>query len=253
MPGASPLQFAGSGAGVLLLHDFAGTPRSVAPWAEALAEAGCTVDVPRLPGHGTTLGECNLSRWDDWLTESARALHSLRSGDHVFVGGLGMGAALALRLTQLWPDVVSGVMLAHPVLATHDWRARTLLPVLRHLVTGYPRSAGTGAVGVAGHDVVHAQVPLQALWSQVHDGWPAVQADLPAVRQPVIVFTPASPRTGAGAASLRLLEDRLGSTDLSIVRLHHTQELASLEHDTDAIVDRSTAFVRRVVHDGVAA
>ena len=40
--------------GVLLSHGFTGSPVSMRPWGEHLAAAGYAVEVPRLPGHGTT-------------------------------------------------------------------------------------------------------------------------------------------------------------------------------------------------------
>jgi len=39
--------------GVLLLDGFTGSPASVLPWAEFLAQAGYSINDPRLPGHGT--------------------------------------------------------------------------------------------------------------------------------------------------------------------------------------------------------
>jgi len=52
-PGAHPWSSDGDDSvGVLLLHGFTGSPASMRPWGEALADRGWTVRVPRLPGHG---------------------------------------------------------------------------------------------------------------------------------------------------------------------------------------------------------
>jgi alpha-beta hydrolase superfamily lysophospholipase len=54
LPGAEAWSSPGGGPhGVLVLHGFTGNPVSVRPLAEALAEAGFAVEMPRLPGHGT--------------------------------------------------------------------------------------------------------------------------------------------------------------------------------------------------------
>src|SRR5215468_4314643 len=54
MPGAEPFFHSGGSTGVLLCHGFTGSPASLRPWADHLADAGLTVSLPRLPGHGTT-------------------------------------------------------------------------------------------------------------------------------------------------------------------------------------------------------
>ena len=40
---------------MLVLHGFTGNPQSLRPLAEAVADAGFTVDLPLLPGHGTAV------------------------------------------------------------------------------------------------------------------------------------------------------------------------------------------------------
>jgi carboxylesterase len=60
---AQPELTGGRRIGVLLSHDFTGQPASITPWGQALAEKGYAVEVPRLPGHGTTWQELNTHRW----------------------------------------------------------------------------------------------------------------------------------------------------------------------------------------------
>src|SRR5258708_2716097 len=100
--GAQPYSHAGGSTGVLLCHGFTGSPHSLRPWAEYLAEAGLSVSVPRLPGHGTTWQEMSRTRWEDWYAEVDRGYEDLRgrSGE-IFVMGLSMGACLALRMAGL--------------------------------------------------------------------------------------------------------------------------------------------------------
>ena len=91
--------------GVLLLHGFTGSPASMRPWGELLAQRSWTVRVPRLPGHGTRWQDMNITRWEDWYSEADRNLRELTSRcDRVFVGGLSMGGSLTLRLAQEHPQ-----------------------------------------------------------------------------------------------------------------------------------------------------
>src|SRR6202034_3012129 len=54
MPGAEPYSSRGDRRGALVVHGLTGCPQSMRPLAPAFAAAGFTVELPRLPGHGTT-------------------------------------------------------------------------------------------------------------------------------------------------------------------------------------------------------
>src|SRR3546814_4504262 len=54
LPGCEAWSSPGGGPhGALVLHGFTGTPVSMRPLADGLADAGFAVEMPRLPGHGT--------------------------------------------------------------------------------------------------------------------------------------------------------------------------------------------------------
>ena len=98
----------------LLLHGFTGSPWDVRPLGEALAARGMFVTAPRLPGHGTTpeaMLEADHLHWEAAALESLDALRGFR---RVFVAGLSMGALLGLRLAELRPEVVKGLVLIAP-------------------------------------------------------------------------------------------------------------------------------------------
>ncbi len=189
MPGAEPIRHDGGDVAVLLCHGFTSTPGSMAEWAAALADDGRTVSVPRLPGHGTTWQEMNRTRWQDWYAAVENELLDL-SATHgpVFVGGLSMGGALALRLAVHHPDAVAGLMLVNPCIHLTDRTLplRTLqlagLPLLRHLVPALPGIASDiRKQGVA--EVAYAHNPLHALHSATRL-FADVKRDLPQVTAP---------------------------------------------------------------------
>ena len=68
----------GGPTGVLLLHGFTGSPKSMTPWGQRMAAEGHTVRVPRLPGHGTKWQDMNLTRWEDWYAEADRSFIELQ-------------------------------------------------------------------------------------------------------------------------------------------------------------------------------
>ena len=74
MEGAEPFHFEGNGTGILVSHGFTGTPQSVRPLGEALAEEGFTVMGPRLAGHGTDMEDHAQSTALDWISSIEQGL-----------------------------------------------------------------------------------------------------------------------------------------------------------------------------------
>ena len=66
MPGAEAYSAQGDRRGALIIHGFTGCPQSMRPLAEAFAAAGFSVELPRLPGHGTTPEDMAKYQWRDW-------------------------------------------------------------------------------------------------------------------------------------------------------------------------------------------
>ena len=60
---------------MLVSHGYTGSPQSMCPLAEGLAEEGFTVALPRLKGHGTTPTDMATTTANDWVAdvESAAA------------------------------------------------------------------------------------------------------------------------------------------------------------------------------------
>ena len=57
LPGAEPFSAPGGPHGALVVHGFTGTPQSMRGLAQAFARAGYAVELPLLPGHGTTVDD----------------------------------------------------------------------------------------------------------------------------------------------------------------------------------------------------
>ncbi|MEV7180718.1 alpha/beta fold hydrolase [Kitasatospora sp. NPDC093679] len=243
LPGAEPFHHKGGPVGVLLVHGFTGSPRSMRPWADHLAAAGLTVALPLLPGHGTRWQDMQQTRWEDWYAEVDRELRALLDGcEQVFVCALSMGGALALRLAARHGEAVSGVVLVNPSVRS-DNPATVLLPALRHLVPSLPGIADDIALeGVSeyGYD----RTPLHAAWS-LSRLWRTVQAELPAVRQPVLLLR--SPQDHVvSPANSELVLARISSTDVTEKLCERSYHVATLDHDAAMIFEESLEFVRRL-------
>lgn len=228
---------------MLVLHGFTGSPASVRPWALDLAERGYAVEVPLLPGHGTTWRQMNATTWPDWYAEADRAYAALAARtDRVVVAGLSMGATLALLLAARHGTAVAGVVSLNVSLDNRDPR-RHALPVLKRLVGSFPgivddiRRPGVSELG-------YDRLPLRAAHSLL-GLYRALRPELAAVTQPLLVLRSVVDHV-ADPGSHGLLLASVSSRDVTEVLLHESFHVATLDHDADRICEETAAFVARV-------
>ncbi len=245
MPGAEPLALDGGPIGALVLHGFTGTPQGVRDWGLALAGAGLTVTVPRLPGHGTRWQDMARTRWTDWYAEAERAFDELRRCcAEVFVCGLSMGGTLALRLAEQRASEIAGAIVINASLATERKDAR-VLPLLRHIIPALPGVAGDIAKpGVT--ELAYSKMPLQAAYS-LSQLWAKTRADLGSITCPILAFRSENdhivePISGA------LLREGASATTVTERLLSESYHVATLDFDAPVIFAESVDFVR--AHSG---
>ncbi|MEU0137460.1 alpha/beta fold hydrolase [Streptomyces sp. NPDC006296] len=246
LPGAEPFRHEGGEVGVLLCHGFTGTPQSLRPWADGLAERGLTVSLPLLPGHGTRWEDMAVTGWQDWYAEVDRELRALTARcERVFVFGLSMGGALALRLAARHGDAIAGLVLVNPANKVHGLSAYAL-PVARHVVRttkGLTSDIAREGVEEVGYD----RVPLHAAHS-LRAFFRLVDADLPQVTQPVVLLHSPQDHVVPPADSARILS-RISSRDVEEILLEQSYHVATLDHDAERIFDESHRFIGRLAPD----
>lgn len=224
---------------VLLCHGFTGSPCSMRPLAEQLAAQGLRVELPRLPGHGTRWQELGLTEWTDWYRAVEQQWYRLDAdSEQVFVAGLSMGGALALRLAEQHP--VAGVVLVNPALAS-DRPGMRALGLLKHL---RPSIAAIGddiaRPGVSEH--AYPRTPLAAAHSMTRL-WQEVRRDLGRLEADVLLMTSRVDHV-VDAASARELERALPPSRLRRVELPHSHHVATLDHDLPLVVSSTLDFLR---------
>ena len=243
IPGAEPFTAEGDALGALVLHGFAGSPVAVKPWARYLADAGLTVAAPRLPGHGTRWQDLNATTWQDWVYEAERNLDWLRERtDTVIVMGLSSGATIGLRLAEVHPDVVRGIVAVNPLLQS-ERRERLLLPYLYRVVPGIPwphNDIKRQGVHGGGYD----RLPLRAAKSLTRL-WAVVKSDIHRVTQPLLIYRSADDHIVEPSNSTWLLANT-ASREAEEVVLEESFHVATLDNDAPQILAGSLAFARSV-------
>lgn len=247
LPGAEPYRHEGGPVGVLLCHGFTGSPQSLRPWARHHAAHGLTVSLPLLPGHGTSWQDMQVTGWQDWYAEVDRELRLLRERcARVFVAGLSMGGALALRLAAKHGREIDGVVVVNPANKVHGLSAYAL-PVARHLVRT-TKGVASDIAKEGSAELGYDRVPLHAAHS-LRNFCRLLDGELPQVTQPLLLLRSARDHVVPAADSARILS-RVSSADVTEVVLEHSYHVATLDHDADRIFEESLAFVGRLAPSG---
>lgn len=242
LPGAEPLSVAGGPVGVLVLHGFTGNPTSMRGLAEAMVAAGHTVEMPRLPGHGTHVEDMLRTSWADWSAAAEAALVDLESRtDEVVVAGLSMGGSLTAWLATRHPEL-SGIICINPAVAAQP---DMLAAVAAMVEAGETVMDGIGS-DVAAPDVVESaydKVPLAPLLSMFEVAEEIV-GDLGRIECPLLLFTSPQDHVVPPTDSDLLAASVSGPVErVSCDRSYH---VATLDLDKELIFERSVEFVGRV-------
>ena len=228
---------------VLFCHGFTGSPRSLRRWAEVTAEAGYRVALPRLPGHGTSWQELDSTDWRDWYHCVDREYNALAAvSEKVFVAGLSMGGALALRLAEHHRDV-AGLILVNPaVLAYPKDRPAGLLSKFVRSV----RAIGSDIALPGNDELAYERTPLRATHSMMRM-WVDVRACLDLVTCPTIVFRSAVDHV-VPAASTQFILNHISGEDLAEHVLPRRYHVATMDYDADQIFAGTLEFI--AAHSG---
>jgi len=248
IPGCEPWSAPGGPHGVLVLHGFTGNPQSMQGLAKALHGAGFAVELPLLPGHGTSVDDMLDLGWPDWSAAAEAAYAALAERvDKVLVAGLSMGGSLTLWLAARHPEI-AGIACVNPVV---DIGAEMVDGIRQMLDGGVDRIPGIGS-DVADPDArekAYDAAPLRPLLSLADAAAEAVD-DLVKVTCPVLLMN--SPQDHVvEPRNSDIVAERV-SGPVERVALERSYHVATLDYDKDLIFERSIEFAHRVTAGAAA-
>ena len=244
MQGAEPFGFEGAGSetGVVLVHGFTSTPQSVRAWGEHLASQGWTVIAPRLPGHGTQIGDLPDTNGDDWYGEAEMALVGLAERcSSVFVCGMSMGAAIALDLASRQPERVAGLVVVNASVYSNDPRAR-FAPALGRLPFSV-KGIGSDIADPSQRELCYARVPLRSA-AALLAYQDSVKRRLRDVYAPMLMFVSAQDHV-VPPGNTPYIREHVSSNDIEVVSLDRSFHVATLDYDAPIIFERSAEFIAK--------
>ena len=244
LPGAEPYSATGDARGALVLHGFTGNPQSMRGLALVLADAGFTVEMPLLPGHGTDVADMVPTRWEDWSAAAEAAYLDLAArSDAVVVVGLSMGGMLAVWLAEHHPEIAA-LALVNPMVAPPD--GDTVGFVQAMIDNGDELAPGVGSdIALEGSiESAYAELPLQAALS-LFAAATEVESALESVTCPVLLFTSTQDHVVDPKSSALLVERAKGPVEQVV--LERSYHVATLDYDKDEIEARTVEFATGVL------
>ena len=245
LPGCEPLSSDGSrDAGVLVIHGFTGNPSSLRAQADSIAELGYHVELPRLPGHGTTIDDMLRTNWADWSGEVEAAYQRLASRTaNIVVMGLSMGGTLTLW-AGLQHSAVAGLILVNPAAANQADEARAMIKEMVEDGTAVAPGIGSDIADPDATEIAYEGTPLVPLLSLYNDGVAPIADRYGDLAMPILLYTSKNDHVVPPAAS-----DHLAATAGGVVEhvlLERSYHVATQDYDAADITAGAAAFIARV-------
>ena len=243
LSGAEPWSAQGGPDGVLVLHGFTGNPQSMRGLAEAFAGAGFAVELPLLPGHGTSIEDMLPTGWDDWSKVAEEVYAQLaRRCRRVVVAGLSMGGALAAWLTERHPEI-AGLVAINPFVEPPAGSFREMLRGALDAGTETMPGIASDIAMDGVEELAYAASPIAPMLSLV-EATDAIAADLGSIRCPVLLLSSRQDHV-VPSASGDLLESRVAGP-VERLWLERSYHVATLDHDGALVEARAVEFAAKV-------
>jgi carboxylesterase len=251
---------------VLLIHGLCGSPQELMPLTRRLEAAGFAVRAPLAPaGYGMQMrGGETIAPYEEWVDFFRAQLEELIARHpHVSVGGLCIGANLALELAARYGERVDSLILISTTLFYDGWnvpRTRVLLPLayysplrrwlryreihpygvknvrLREWIAGQMQATGTSDAGAG-------SLPMDAIY-QAQRLIRSVKRKLPRVVAPALVMH----ARDDDVTSLRSADlVCTGTASREVLRrvFEDSYHLLTLDNDRNCVTQAAVDFLNR--------
>jgi carboxylesterase len=254
IPGAEPWSAIGDGqrgrTAVVVVHGFTANPVGTRPLGERLAAEGYTVEVPLLPGHGTSHHDLARTGYADWAGAVERVVDRLvERCDRVVLIGHSMGGTISLDLAARRAEVIDAVVVINPAIRAPRGLLARIAPLLGHLVPYVPRDlAGlpTNDIALDGtEESAYALVPARAAASLLRE-LDRIREGLLEVTAPLLVVRSPQDHTVDPRDALDVLE-LAASRDLRELVCEHSYHVPQLDHDAVRVAETVLRFLAEVL------
>ena len=233
--------------GALVLHGFTASPAGMVPLAEAISAAGFEVEMPLLPGHGTSWKDLASTKAESILKAVEAAHHRLAQRCEVVLPvGLSMGGALALHSTATHHS--PGVVVINPGLRLRAGTgpAARVLSLVKPTVASIAGDIAKPGVTEEAYPVtpVRAVAELDRIFRVARTALPALAQQ---GTQVLLLRSPLDKVVGPSSAAL-LKRELPGQVQEVILR--RSRHVAPLDYDAALLQRRTIEFLQQQTPTG---
>jgi carboxylesterase len=244
LPGCEPFSHHANSSGVLVLHGFTSSPITMRSIGERAAEAGYSVELPRLAGHGTTVEEMITTTWADWSRDALEAYDTLSARcERVAVVGLSMGGGLGAYVAEIHPNV-AGCVLINPVVKPLPGE---LLDGIRQLLEAGVETAesiGSDIKGESDLNLGYDATPLAPVLS-LAEGLETVNEHLAKITAPILLISSREDHVVTPDNGDELVARVAGPIER--VWLDNSYHVATIDNDQQLVESLTLDFLARVL------
>lgn len=256
-------ELAGGEHAVLLIHGLSGTPFEVKYLAKKLHQAGFTVRVPLLPGHGESVSQLSTKKWQGWFDAASAHFDDLSARyKTVSVAGLCMGAVLSLYLAAEKGNRVNSLSLMATTLFFDGWALpwyKFLLPLVTHTPLRHFFSFGehepygiknerlrervANGMKEDSSGIAYPRMPMSSI-REMQKLIAAAKARLHEIMIPTLILH-AEEDDVASLKNADYLESKLGAADIRRVTLHDSYHLITVDNERAQVAEETASFFQR--------
>ncbi len=265
------LELIGGEHAVLLVHGLQGVPTEMQTLAKRLHKDGYTVRVPHFKGYGYMAGDTarSVTTWRDWHNQVLLEVRDLkRQYKTVSIGGLCIGAVLALSVATEASEEISGLSLLSTTLYYDGWSIpwyRFMLPLgyytpfryiyayrerepfglkneqLRRWVAremAHKTSSIAGASNLTLPAIHEAELMIKS-----------IRRNLPKVTAPALIIHAIEDDVST-LRSANFVMDNIGSDKAIKIVLHDSYHMITLDNERERVADETIQFFNEVTGKG---
>lgn len=237
LKGAEPYYAEGGKEGILVSHGFTGSTQSMRPLAEALAEEGYTVCLPRLKGHGTHYEDMERTSRHDWVDSVEEGYRWLKERcDTIYMAGLSMGGTLTLYMAERHPDIRAIALI----------NAAIDMPALKEV--GDPEeirfldAIGSDIKKPDVTELAYEKTPVKSV-KEILALMEEVRTSLSDVKCPALILVSEEDHVVPPDNS-DMISKEISSAEKETVRLEESYHVATLDNDQQKIIDHIIRFFK---------
>lgn len=226
--------------GVLVIHGFTSTPASMRPVADAIAERGFQVELPRLPGHGTEWQDLERVKYEEWEKCVLTAYDILKKrSQEIFVLGLSMGGVLAARVAEL--KKVHGLVLINHALKLSS-PLLPLVPLLKYVMRTNPAIAGD-IFKEGSKEIAYDTLPVRAVHEMLKL-MKRTRRELSAITAPLLIFKSRHDHV-VPIKNVDYTLKKVSSEDKKVVWLEKSYHVATQDVEAPLIIEETLRFIEK--------